>query len=252
MRIMPFLLLVAGVLGASDLERRPVLVELFTSEGCSSCPPADTLLEALDREQPIPGARAIVLSEHVDYWNDGGWADPFSSHSFSLRQESYAARFGLDGPYTPEMVVDGKAQFVGSDRRAAIVAIRKAAEEAKLAIGLTAAGSGIAVHLEPLPPHHGHSAGIFVALAADAASSNVRRGENQGRTLHHVSIAKGLKQVGSVTDRSGFDITLPAPAPGQRLIVFVQDRANGRVWGAAVWPDKPAAAAAPEPSATAP
>src|SRR5215470_15527324 len=117
--------------------KSPVLVELFTSEGCSDCPAADRLLEQLDQSQPVPGAQIIVLSEHVDYWDRLGWKDPFSAHFFSERQEEYARRFRLDSVYTPQMVVDGEAEFVGSNGRQALAAVGAAARTKKAAVRLT-------------------------------------------------------------------------------------------------------------------
>ena len=120
----------------AQAHRTPVLVELFTSEGCSSCPPADDFLIQLDKEQPVPGAEIIAISEHVDYWNRLGWADPFSSAAFSDRQHQYARALGTNQMYTPQMVVDGRTEFIGSQEGKARRGIAQAAQAPKAKVGL--------------------------------------------------------------------------------------------------------------------
>jgi len=222
--------------------RQPVLVELFTSEGCSSCPPADALLEKLDRDQPIAGAQIIVLSEHVDYWNHDGWTDPFSSAAFTARQVDYVRRFGRDEPYTPEMVVDGNAECNGSDAQRAGAVIRQAIAQPRVSIRIQAGASGdaaVTIEVDALPEGTARKANVYVAHAADSGTSNVLRGENQGRTLHHVSIVRDIQRVGSIGGHETFKKQVPIRAAnalgGSRLIAFVQEAGNGRVWGAAMY-----------------
>ncbi len=117
--------------------RTPVLVELFTSEGCSSCPPADALLMKLEAGQPIDGVEIIALGEHVDYWDQLGWHDRFSSRQYTQRQNGYGNRFSLQGVYTPQMVVDGTQEFVGNDANRATRAINQAAKSAKVGLKLS-------------------------------------------------------------------------------------------------------------------
>ena len=222
--------------------RRPVLVELFTSEGCSSCPPADHLLQTLDKTQPVAGAEVIVLGEHVDYWNYMGWTDRFSSKVFTDRQGGYADRFRLDGVYTPQMVVDGGEEFVGSNTSRAEEAIAKAANVKKIAVRLssvlkTADGNWlIRIETDAVPV----AASVYLALAEKGASSQVSRGENSGHQLTHVAPARSLRQVGQASAGHAFsqDIRVPLEIgwepQGMRVIAFLQEPNQGRVLGAAV------------------
>jgi hypothetical protein len=225
--------------GASE-HRVPVLVELFTSEGCSDCPPADALMAQLDQTQFVAGAQAIVLSEHVTYWNHLGWRDPFSLDAMTARQEQYAQQFGLDSNYTPQMVVDGSQQFVGSDARALNAAVSKAASHAKQNLTIEAArwenGSAVfSVHGDPVAGSR-----LMAVLAANATHSEVSRGENKGRTLHHIAVVRAIKEFppdaanGRQLTVSDSASTGKNEADGPlRLVVFLVDRKTGHVIGAA-------------------
>ena len=244
-------ILLVGVslfMSASDAPRTdvpaPILVELFTSEGCSSCPPADALLQQLDRS-PIGGAELIVLSEHVDYWNHIGWTDPFSSHFFSDRQSAYSDRFGLTSVYTPQMVVDGASEFVGSDSRLASQAVQKALAAPKVAIKI----SGVALdssktlqaHIETntLPVNSKVAkADIYVVAALNHAESQVLRGENSGHRLTHVGVVQSLIKVGSIEAGKSFsqDVHLKLDSrtdpANLRIIAFIQQPGQRQVLGA--------------------
>ncbi len=215
--------------------RKPVLVELFTSEGCSSCPLADALLQAIDREQNIPGAEVIVLSEHVDYWDHDGWRDPFSSAEMTARQEAYVARFSQESAYTPEAVIDGARGLTGSDRRGLISAVEDALQRPKAEIAITGAmvnGNAVAANVTVAALPH---ADLYAVLADDHDESSVARGENSGRHLTHVAVARVIEKVGSLND--GFSrqirVTLPDRSQAQkvRLVVFAQERGTGRILG---------------------
>jgi hypothetical protein len=229
----------------------PVLVELFTSEGCSSCPPADRFLEKLDG-QPIPGAEMIVLSEHVDYWNHIGWKDPYSARFYSERQSAYAKRFGLDSVYTPQMVVDGTSQFAGSNSEVANKVFAKALAIPKIVVHLRSISAETAntlhAHLETgtLGALFGsREAEVYVAVALNRAESQVSAGENSGHILTHVSVVRSLMKIGSLKQGEFLaqDVHLKLE-PGSdshnlRLIAFVQEPGQGRVLGATSMPVSP-------------
>ncbi len=225
--------------------RRAVLVELFTSQGCSSCPPADRLLWELDEKQSVAGAEIIALSEHVDYWNRLGWTDPFSSPAFSQRQSRYSQVFQNDSIYTPQMVVDGHIEFVGSNAARARTAIAEAARASKATINLSASPSQasattIKIHIENLPAvTEGDRLEVILAITESGLQSNVTRGENSGRRLAHTSVTRSMEMIGSLEKGGSFDGEATAQLEKGwnrdhlRAVVFVQERENRRVLGAA-------------------
>lgn len=189
--------------------RKPVVVELFTSEGCSSCPPADVLLQKLQAQQPAAGAEIIALEEHVDYWNHDGWVDPFSSAEWTQRQQRYAALHKKDA-YTPELVVDGRSQFIGNSPRKAVAEIEEAAHNSKTEVSITAEAPDASgsqrfkVSVGKLAENTGNDAAeVWLAVTEDGLHSDVSRGENSGRVLQHVATLRSLQKIGVVDLHEG-------------------------------------------------
>jgi hypothetical protein len=214
--------------------RQPVLVELFTSEGCSSCPPADRQLDFLDTQQPVSGAEVITLAFHVDYWDRLGWKDAYSSAEFSERQNQYVQRMKLASSYTPQMVVDGRAEFVGSNGGQAMDAIAKAAVQPKAIIDIKLTESNAEVEVGSLPKHE--SATVYLAAAEDGIVTDVKNGENGGKKLPHISVVRKLEIVGqwkSVDTMFKASAKLPTGSEWKteniKYIVFAQEDASGKV-----------------------
>ena len=224
-------LLALAVLGpavAAAEARPPVLVELFTSEGCSSCPPADAALAALARDPAFRSAEVIPLELHVDYWNNLGWADPFSAPEYTARQEEYARVLGGDGLYTPQMVIDGWLSGVatsGSMRKGVEKAAAKG--KARLEVLVTSGRPGLDVVVRP---PSGLSGRLRVVLSEDRLSSKVERGENNGLTLAHAPVARLLVDDGPVSSEHHLRLGLSTgwKRDQLRVVAFVQEP-GGRV-----------------------
>jgi len=230
----------AAAMDVKDNTRQPVLVELFTSEGCSSCPPADRLLADLDRSQPIAGARVIVLSEHVTYWDHEGWRDSYSLDEVTDRQKWYDDNLGLSQVYTPQAIVDGAVEVLGSDERKLTQAISDSAAKSKEELSIdNAAWTGDAVSFTI---HRGDLAngkikqGLVAVLAEDETETPVKSGENAGKTLKNVAVVRVLREINAST--AGV-LTLKVPGGDKgvkgplRIVVFAVDKHNGHVLGAA-------------------
>ncbi len=215
-------------------ERQAVLVELFTSEGCPNCPPADKELAFLETEQPMPGADVITLGYHVDYFNDRGWKDEFSNAQYTKRQQLYAARLGAQNLYTPQMIVDGQTQFVGNDQSRLNQAIMRAVATEKPTVNAAADGNTATVTVSGIGSHMAATA--VLVIAEDGLTSKPNAGNNRGKILSHVSVVRGLLPFGKISEKAtefSGSVQLPTSAAWKqknvRYIVYLQEDMSGRI-----------------------
>ena len=228
--------------------REPVVVELFTSEGCSSCPPADALLTELDALQPVPTAEVIAMEEHVTYWDQQGWKDPYDSQAWTDRQTDYASSLHTATPYTPQMVVDGTNGFIGSQGRTASAAIERAAaiQKTKVEISEVSPPQNKSVELKvsvdkPLNASPKDKAEVILAITESGLHSAVKAGENSGKELQHSAVLRELKVIGDAgkngeetfTAQSVVKLDSKWDVQNLRAIAFVQEKKSRRILGAA-------------------
>jgi hypothetical protein len=240
-------ILVTNIAAQAPAEaRKPVVVELFTSEGCSSCPPADVMLQKLVQLQPVTGAEIIALEEHVDYWNHDGWVDPFSSPEWTERQQAYVAMTNGQA-YTPELVVDGNLQLNGSDGPKALSDIEKASQGAKTQVTITPAAEKnshkVAVSVGSIPEDRDNkdTAEVWMAITEDGLHSQASAGENKGRTLTHIATLRSLHKIGTANPQNPVSFSGNADvkinshwnAANVRVTVFVQRKKSRAILGAA-------------------
>jgi len=228
---MKFLLLMLGLCLCSQAQpRTPILVELFTAEGCGACPPADELITAIDQIQPIPTANLIVLSEHVTYW-DTSSRDRFASTALTNRQLGYAKLLKIEGVYTPQLIIDGQYECTGGNGPEAKRLILEALKQPKPQMEITA--NRINGKIKTNVSFFGLSgATVLVAIAENQAETKVSKGENAGKTLKHTAVVRALHTIGTA-EGLRFDTTVDLPMPSIvdnfRVVAFVQDSKTGRI-----------------------
>jgi hypothetical protein len=217
----------------------PVVVELFSSEGCSSCPPADAYLAALDRTQPFDGVPVLALEEHVDYWDRLGWRDPYAKADFGARQAAYAGALADHRVYTPQIVVDGHLVVEGGDEEQGRRVIRESGGEPKARVAIARAGSRLTVDVTDVPRAAADDpAEVWVAVTESGLATDVARGENAGHHLTHAPIVRLLRSLGRVTS-GAFHVEATVESESSwkpralRTVVFVQLAKSRRIVGAA-------------------
>jgi hypothetical protein len=246
LRAVVIMLILCGglALGADAPPRRPVLVELFTSEGCSSCPPAEQQLANAEKNQPYEGVQIIALAWHVDYWNSP-WVDPFSMKQATARQREYQERFGLQTVYTPQVVADGTSEFVGGEKKSFADAMAQAAKSPKGQIELTVKetepGKSISLSIDarelPKLSRGDEVAELFALITEDGLRVAVKRGENGGSTLRHTAVVRCVRKVGQVTarspDRFTGEVSIALDPSWKRdqlnTVVFIQEQRSGHI-----------------------
>lgn len=228
-----------------------VVLELFTSEGCSTCPPADLLLSDLQNKPVIPGVDVIAFEEHVDYWNNGGWTDIYSSHQWTERQEEYQSAFGKsrDAIYTPQLVVDGHKEIVGSRTNEVLALVVAESKQPQVAVKIVAGTpqkrtQSFTVSVASLSADSATAdaadADVMLAVSETGLHSAVKAGENAGKALQHAAVLRRLDKIGTIrTNGSAFSGTPIVKIESSwkpenlRVVVVVQERKSRRILGAA-------------------
>jgi hypothetical protein len=224
--IVVVVVIVAAFVAASQTSagKEPVVLELFTSQGCSSCPPADELLRELARDPDVP---VIALAYHVDYWNRLGWRDPFSSREWSERQGEYVRAMKLDSAYTPQVVINGSRQMVGSSgfliRSAIAEESRRKLEDR---VTLQVQGNEVVVHAESKKP-----AELIVVAYENGITTKITSGENAGRTQTNDAIVRKFVRIGTVSGAVDRHVPL-ALTKTMGVAAFLQDPATRRITAA--------------------
>lgn len=215
-----------------------VLLELFTSEGCPTCPPADANLAFLEREQPFADTEVVTLALHVDYWNSVNWKDAYSSPVFSRRQQIYSQALKVNQSYTPQMIVDGRIEFTGNNIAKAQRAILEAAKtpKARIEIAAAAAADKYTIKISDVPAHE--NATVFLAVTESGLASN-RKGVTQfGTDAGQTSIVRSLSSLGMLTAaqtnlelETALQINSEWKRENLKIVVFVQENASRKILG---------------------
>ncbi len=226
-----------------------VILELFTSEGCSSCPPADQLVRKISELQPVSGVEVVAMEEHVDYWNHDGWTDPFSSPDFTERQVTYSHILPKSGVYTPEMVVDGSTEITGTQPQQTGLAIQKAASIPKARVVLTPSAEKVpgrtsfGVKVAGLPSiAKGEELELWIAVTEKDLQSDVTAGENSGKTLPHAPVVRSIQKAGSTRNGNEYQhqvtLKLEKKWKPENLIVvaIVVDKNSRKIVGVGIAP----------------